>query len=50
MPAVPEGMGNIQHVMRIGADGKLTEVGPPTELPVPDDATPFGLAVVAPGS
>ncbi len=50
VPAVPEGMGNIQHVMRIGADGKLTEVGSPTELPVPDDATPFGLAVVAPGS
>ncbi|MEK6227947.1 MAG: FHA domain-containing protein [Actinomycetota bacterium] len=50
VPAVPEGMGNLQHVMSIGPDGLLTEVGSPTKLPVPDDATPFGLAVVAPGS
>ena len=50
VPAVPLGMGNLQHVMSIGPDGLLTEVGPPTKLPVPDDATPFGLAVVAPGS
>ena len=50
VPAVPLGMGNLQHVMSIGPDGLLTEVGTPTKLPVPDDATPFGLAVVAPGS
>jgi 6-phosphogluconolactonase (cycloisomerase 2 family) len=50
VPAVPLGKGNVQHVMRIGADGKLTEVGPPTELPVPDDASPVGLEVVTPKS
>jgi DNA-binding beta-propeller fold protein YncE len=44
---VPEGEGNTQHIMRIGTDGKLTEVqGSPVELPVPADANPQGLAVL----
>jgi hypothetical protein len=50
--AVPEGMGNIGHVMEVGPDGKLTElnVGSPTEFPVPDDAAPYGLGVAVPRS
>ena len=52
VPAVPMGKGNLVHVMSIGPDGKLTEVnkGAPVKLPVPQDATPYGLAVVKPGS
>ena len=48
--AVPEGMGNIGHVMEIGPDGTLTELNPgsPTEFPVPDDAAPYGLGVAVP--
>jgi hypothetical protein len=48
---VPMGKSNIQHVMRIGPDGKLTEVNAdaPAKLPVPQNATPFGNVVVVPG-
>jgi pSer/pThr/pTyr-binding forkhead associated (FHA) protein len=48
--AVPEGMGNIGHVMEIGPDGTLTELNPgsPTKFPVPDDAAPYGLGVAVP--
>ena len=43
---VPEGEGNTQHVLRIGADGKLTEVqGSPFKIPVPASANPQGLAI-----
>jgi pSer/pThr/pTyr-binding forkhead associated (FHA) protein len=50
--AVPEGMGNIGHVMEIGPDGTLTELNPgsPTKFPVPDDAAPYGLGVAVPKS
>ncbi len=45
-PKVPEGEGNIVHLLRIGEDGKLTEVGPPAKLPVPAGTNPQGLAVL----
>jgi 6-phosphogluconolactonase (cycloisomerase 2 family) len=50
--AVPEGEGNVEHVMRIGSDGKLTEVGgeAPLKLPVPKGSNPQGIAVFAPQS
>lgn len=49
---VPEGEGNTQHVMRVGDDGKLTELRgtSPTELPVPESANPQGIAVVVPAA
>jgi hypothetical protein len=49
---VPEGEGNVEHVMSIGDDGKLTELdaGDPAKLPVPKGTNPQGIAVVAPGS
>jgi hypothetical protein len=53
-PVVPPGKGNYQHVLSVGADGKLTDLAPgmgnATKLPVPIDAAPYGIAVVAPGS
>jgi hypothetical protein len=46
---VPEGQGNTQHVLRIGADGRLAEVkGSPVAIPVPRGANPQGIAIVAP--
>jgi hypothetical protein len=48
VPAVPVGKGNLQYALEIGPDGKLAP-SEPADLPVPDDATPYGLAVVAPG-
>jgi pSer/pThr/pTyr-binding forkhead associated (FHA) protein/6-phosphogluconolactonase (cycloisomerase 2 family) len=48
---VPAGEGNTIHVLKVGSDGKLSEVDTsPTKLPVPDSANPQGLAVIAPGS
>ena len=45
---VPEGMGNTQHVMSIGADGMLTELaGSPAQIPVPTGVNPQGIAVLA---
>lgn len=53
-PVVPPGKGNYQHVLSVGADGKLTDLQPgmgnATKLPVPIDAAPYGMAVVTPGS
>jgi hypothetical protein len=53
-PVVPPGKGNYQHVLSVGPDGKLTDLAPgmgkATKLPVPIDAAPYGIAVVAPGS
>jgi hypothetical protein len=53
-PVVPPGKGNYQHILSVGADGKLTDLQPgmgnATKLPVPIDAAPYGIAVVAPGS
>jgi hypothetical protein len=49
-PKVPAGEGNTIHVLRVGTDGTLSEVDTsPTKLPVPDNANPQGLAVIAPG-
>jgi hypothetical protein len=49
---VPPGKANIQHVMKIGPDGRLTEVNPDSanKLPLPPDATPFGNVVITPGA
>jgi len=45
---VPEGEGNTQHVMAIGADGLLTEVpGSPAQIPIATGVNPQGIAVVA---
>jgi len=44
--AVPEGEGNIVHLLRIGDDGRLTEVGTPAKLPVPTGTNPQGVAVL----
>jgi DNA-binding beta-propeller fold protein YncE len=46
--AVPAGQGNTQHVMRIGADGKLTELNAssPVRLPVPVGTNPQGSALI----
>jgi hypothetical protein len=53
-PVVPKGKGNYQHVLSVGADGKLTDLQPgmgnATALPVPNDAAPYGIAVLKPGS
>lgn len=43
---VPEGEGNTQHLMRIGDDSKLTEVGVPVKLPVATGTNPQGLALL----
>jgi FHA domain-containing protein/lactonase family protein with 7-bladed beta-propeller len=45
---VPEGEGNTQHVMSVGADGKLNELPTsPTKLPVPGGTNPQGIAVIS---
>jgi 6-phosphogluconolactonase (cycloisomerase 2 family) len=45
--AVPEGEGNLQHVLKIGPDGKLSEVsGSPAKIPVPAGTNPQGVAVL----
>jgi hypothetical protein len=53
-PVVPPKKGNYQHVLKVGPDGKLTDLAPgmgkATKLPVPIDAAPYGIAVLAPGS
>jgi hypothetical protein len=53
-PVVPPGKGNYQHVLSVGADGKLTDLAPgmgnATKLPVPIDAAPYGIVVLKPGS
>jgi hypothetical protein len=53
-PVVPPGKGNYQHVLSVGADGKLTDLAPgmgnATKLPVPINAAPYGIAVLTPGA
>jgi 6-phosphogluconolactonase (cycloisomerase 2 family) len=45
---VPAGEGNTQHVLSVGADGKLNELPTsPTKLPVPGGANPQGIAVIS---
>ena len=48
--AVPRGRGNRLHALHIGADGRLTELSSsPARLPVGEDASPLGIAVVPRG-
>lgn len=43
---VPQGQGNTQHVLRIGDDGKLSQVGPDVKLPVATGVNPQGLVLL----
>jgi 6-phosphogluconolactonase (cycloisomerase 2 family) len=43
---VPEGQGNTQHVLRIGDDGKLSQVGDDVKLPVATGVNPQGLVAL----
>jgi 6-phosphogluconolactonase (cycloisomerase 2 family) len=45
----PEGEGNTQHVLRIGGDGKLTQLGDDVKLPVASGVNPQGLALLTIG-